>query len=260
MPLALKPADLIMIVVVTAQVLTVAYIHAPRAKSMIYMLPLPFSTGLVSTGHGIDTTHMLGMAVVWGFLWLIWLLHTRLRVPIILADLCGIAVYGMAGFALAKVVPAHSGLASPWYWTAASILLVLSLLALRLRHPQEPGHRSAMPLPLKGALVVLVILVLIGVRSSLRGFMPTFPLATIFTVYEARHSLRTLAQRIPIFIAGFTFMATVIAWLLPVQTPIAPVDYVLPLLCGWAVFIPVYLGLDFWYARQHASPRLGHTQ
>ena len=55
-------AEIAMMVIVTVQVLVIAYLQSPRVKSMVYMLPIPFSTALVTTGRGIDATHLVGMA------------------------------------------------------------------------------------------------------------------------------------------------------------------------------------------------------
>ena len=245
-------AEIAMMVIVTVQVLIIAYLQSPRAKSMVYMLPIPVSTALGTTGRGIDATHLVGMAAVWAFMWLAWLLHSRWGLHIVLADACSAIFYCLVSLACAKTIPVDSGLGSGLYWACALVLLVGSAAALLLPCPVEPGHRSSMPVALKAVLVLILIALLLSARHRLRGFMPTFPLASVFTVYEARHSLKTFAIRFPIFIIGFIVMAAVIARLLPAGADLRPAQYILPLAAGWAVFLPTYLLLDRWYARRNA--------
>ncbi len=242
--------DLILLLVVTGQVLALAYLHSPRAKSLVYMLPLPFSAALVATGHGVDATHIIGMGAVWGFLWLVWLLHVRWGMKIILADVCSLLLYAGLSLLLAAWVPVTWTVHSAGYWVAIGVLLVACAAASRLPPPRESGHRSSLPIAIKGPLVFALILVLILSKNALRGFMPSFPMVTVFAVYEARHSLRTLAQRMQIFVAGFACMASVIAVLLPAQSGLTPTQYLLPLAAGWAVYLPLYWLLDRWYTRR----------
>jgi len=246
----LGPAELAMMAIVTAQVVAIAYLSSPRSKSLVYMLPIPFSTALVTTGRGIDATHLLGMAVVWAFPWLAWYLHGRRGWPVLLADACGVLLYAGATLAFTSLVPAQAGLGTPWFTAAAIVLLAACLPAFGFSPPAEPGHRSRLPVAFKAALILGLIAALLALRKPMRGFMPAFPLATIFTVYEARHSLKTLSMRFPIFLVGFIGMAAVMAWLLPAGGPLRPTAYLLPLAAGWAVYVPFYLLLDRWYTQR----------
>lgn len=240
----LSPADAALIVCVAAISVSLAYVHSPVAKSIIYMVPVPFSLALFTTGCGVDVTHVVGLGCAWAFSWIVLLVHRRLGVNIILAELLAIVIHVNVGLATVRLVPS-SGPAGAWAYRAACAgLLAVGLLALRLPHRAEPGHRSPMPPAVKIPLVLLLVTGLILARRPLHGFMPTFPMVTTFAVYEARHSLYTLARRMAICVVGFIPMIVVIRFLLPAEGPVAPGEYLLALAFGWAVYIPMYVFLN----------------
>lgn len=252
------PADIALVVAVTGMAVGMAYLHSPRAKSLVYMLPIPFSLALISTGRGIDATHMVGMGAVWIFLWVVWLLHSVAGLNIIVADLAAIAIHAAGSLALARALPAAGSRGEPpWFWGSCAAVAVVSLCALLPRTRGERGHRSDMPVYVKAPLVLVLVACLIAAKEPLRGFMPSFPMASVFAVYEARHSLKTLTMRFPIFMFGFAGMAAVLRILLPARGPIAAVDFLLPLAASWAVYVPIYLAMDKWHSRRAAADNGG---
>lgn len=242
--------DVALALVVTGQTLLLAYLHSPRAKSLVYMIPLPFSTALVATGRGVDLTHVVGMAAVWAFVWVVWWLYARRGVRIVAADLLAIVAYCAVGFALARLLPHGLGVRSPWFWTGLAAVALAAGAALFLPHPPEPGHRSALSPWVKAPVVLGLVFFLICTKNALRGFMPAFPMVSVFAVYEARHSLRTLAQRFPIFVLAWTAMALLLALLLPPGPALPPRAYLLPLAAAWALFLPLQFLLERWYTRR----------
>jgi len=237
-------ADLVLLLGVTGMAVGMAYVRSPRAKSLVYMLPVPFSLALVTTGKGVDATHAIAFFAVCLFVWLVWFLHARLKLNIILADVTAIACYCAFGLAMTRVVPSSGDRALPWFATALAVIALGGAAAMILPHREEPGHRSRMSPAIKAPLVILVVAALVLAKRPLRGFMPGFPIATIFAVYESRRSLYTLARRFPIFLLGVVPMIVVLRVLLPEQEPIAVREYVVALAGGWAVYLPIYLALD----------------
>jgi len=247
-------ADVGLILAVTGMSVGVAYLHSARAKTLLYMLPIPFTLGFISSGHGVDATHPLAFLLVWAFPWNVYVLHSRLRVPIFVADAIALVVHVAVSLVLARVVPVRggAGLGVPeavWFMVLLVGLLVLAGLALHLlpaRH--ESGHRSALPVHIKIPVVMAVIVGIVLSKQMLRGFMPAFPMVTVIAVYEARKSLYTLAGRFPICLIGLVPVMFVLRWLVPYNDPTLA-DCALGLTCGWAVYIPVYLLLNRVYNR-----------
>jgi hypothetical protein len=65
--------------VLTAFVTTLAYVRSPRAKALIYSLPVPFSCAYLATRLPINATHLTGLALVVGYNWAVYLLRARCR-------------------------------------------------------------------------------------------------------------------------------------------------------------------------------------
>ena len=239
------PADWALAVVVTVMSVGMAYVRSPRAKSLIYNLPIPFSAALVATGRGVDVTHLLGMFGVWAFVWAVRAFHLGLGIPILAADLLAIALYAGFGLSMARVVPAAGTPAEcVLFWTAVAALLAAGLLGLRIARRNEPSHRSQLPFYVKLPLVFLLVTMLVLLKHSLRGFMPSFPMVTVFAVYEARYSLHTLGRRFTFFMLGFAVMATILRLILPVGAAPPPVSFLLALGAGWAAYLPLCWWLD----------------
>jgi hypothetical protein len=253
-------ADIVLILVVTFMSVGMAYVHSPRAKSLLYMLPFPFSVALISTGRGLDVTHVLGMLAVWGFPWVVYVLHRKLGLNILFADIAAIVIHTGISLCLAGLLPVQGEMRwgigeASWFNLLCLFILITGGLSLRfVPHREEDGHKSPLPPWVKGPIVLAIISLLILNKEALRGFMPSFPMVTIFAVYESRKSLFTLASRFPICLIGFMPMVLVIRALVPYENPTLQ-DYLIGLGVAWACYIPIYLLLDrFHNAKRAAEP------
>ncbi len=244
MKLPLGPADLALVAVVTAMATAMAYLRSPRAKSVAFCLPLPFTAAVVSSGQPVGLTHLAGLALVTAFPWLVWLLHARRGLNIVAAAGVAVAAYLGAGFLFARLLPGGGAVEAGAFWAGLGVLLLAALALLALPGRAEPGHKSAMPVYLKVPAVAAIVLGIVAVKEPLRGFMPMFPYATIFAVYESRRSLHTLAWRMPIMALAFLPMLAACRLILPAH------GYLAALACGWAFFVPIALGLDRWFAKR----------
>jgi hypothetical protein len=234
----MSPADLALVAVVTAMATATAYLRSPRAKSLAYMLPLPFTAAVVSSGQRVDATHALGIAMVWAYPWLVWLLHCRLRLGILLADAAALVVYLAVGLGLSRLVPREGRAADSLFWSFTAVLAASALGMTFVPTRAEPGHRSRMPIYVKVPLLLLIVTAVVLAKNPLRGFMPTFPYVTVFAVYEARRSLHTLAARMPVFVLGFVPFMVICRELIPAWG-CSPA-----LALAWAAYLPVYLAVD----------------
>ena len=118
------------------------------------------------------------------------------------------------------------------------------VIHLAARRCEEPGHRTPLPLWQKLPIIVGVILGLVLAKQVLRGFMPTFPMVTIITVYEARRILWAICRAAPSAVLGIAPMQIVAH----MAQPSLGLGGALAL--GWAAFLAVMIPLSWrmWFA------------
>lgn len=246
-------ADVLLVVGVSAISVAMAYAQAPRAKSILHMIPVPFSLGLVSTGRGVDVTHVAGVLALWAFFWLAWWLHARNGWHILAADAAAVFVYSMLGIVSARFLP-HDDPGGLWFFSAVGLMAVTSAVALLAPQRMEPGNKSKLPIYVKVPLVMLAVTAVVTAKNALRGFMPTFPLLGIFAVYEGRRSLHTLAVRIPILNLCFIGMLLTVRFLLPAGG-VEPTawQYAVALAPGWLAYAAMFMVADRFYTWRNAG-------
>jgi len=187
----LSPADVALVVVVSAMATAMAYIRKPVLKAAIYLVPLPFTAAAISAGFEVEVTHALGVLLIPTFIWTVRWLHLKGGLPVVVADVVGAGAYCAAGWTLVRVVP-RSDLS---FWAVVGLSVASGLVLGRVvPNRQETAHRTSLPVALKVPLGVVVVLCLVALKGALRGVMTTFPYVGVFAVYEARHSLWTLGR------------------------------------------------------------------
>lgn len=198
--------DLVMLAAVSAQATTLAYLHRPRWKALLYVLPIPFTTATLALGEPVGPTHALGLFLTFFFPFATWWLHVRLRWHIIASIAAAAVAYCAIGAAVATSVPVNE----LTFWLALAATFGLAAVMHRhLPHRKEPGHRSPLPVPVKFAVMAGVVSVLILLKQCLHGFMATFPMLGVVAMYEARHSLWTLCRHVPVLMLAMAPMLAV---------------------------------------------------
>ncbi|MER7891236.1 hypothetical protein ABTX15_15565 [Micromonospora sp. NPDC094482] len=215
------------VLLVTAVVWAVSLIRSVRLRAFVASLPLPMSAALLATGYRVDGAQLLGVVGLNLFFGLVALTHHRLRWPIILADLAGVAGYLALAVALRPLaVPFAPALAG----TVALWLLAMLVLHRRVAgrtpprsdpgragvdaapapsaraaagaagpsppapareasSPVEGGRRPNLPAPAK-LLLILGGAALTGLLGQLlRGLVVTFPYAGVLVAVEVRREL-----------------------------------------------------------------------
>ena len=238
-------ADLALVLVVTFLAVGTAYFPSPRAKSICFSIPLPFSAALISSGQSVDATNAIGFLAIWAFVWLAWFLYTKKIWPILLAELAALLFY----LSISYIVPfyvGHEGLIeSICFWSAWGLMIPVSLaMIVLLPAKHESHHKSPLPVPLKTLLIFMMVLFVVLAKSHMRGFITSFPYVTIFAVYESRHSLYTVARRMPSFIIPFLPVLLFCRYL-----P-AHVGFTGALIASWVCFIPMFILMDRFYTRR----------
>ncbi len=206
--------------VLTAFVISIAYVHRPRAKAFIYSLPVPFSCAYLATHLPINATHLTGLLLVVGYNWLVYLL-VRAKFPLVPAILFAAGAY-FGGAVLLRPLAAVS------LWWIAAAALPAWLLALATYRPRsEPGHRSRTPWFIKAPLIFTIAIAVYNATTLLAGGVGMFPYAGIFASYESRHSLRTLAGQFTLNALGL------LACLLTIHLAEGRIPAPWPLALGW---------------------------
>ncbi|MFH0963234.1 MAG: hypothetical protein V2A58_04385 [Planctomycetota bacterium] len=233
--MTLTPGDLLLAAIVSSMAAAIAYVRDPVRKAVIYILPLPFTAATLTLNLPVDSSHLVGAALLPAFVWTVRALYVKARLPIVLADALPLIAYGPVGWLLLRSLPAGDLL----FWIALVLLGGVSILLDRfLPRPSEPGHRTSLPLYVKVPITVATVLVVMAVKSSLRGIVATFPYVGMFAVYEARHSLYTLGRRC------FTLSALLAAMFAVMKLLQGRIGVPLALACGWAAYLALFLLLN----------------
>ncbi|MEW2329973.1 hypothetical protein AB0880_19415 [Micromonospora chersina] len=183
------------VLLVTAVVWAVSVLRSVRLRAFVYSLPLPMTLALVTTGHPVEGAQLLGVVGLNLFFLTVAVTHRRLRWPILLADLAGIAVYvALSAGVLAVPVPFEAALAG----TVALWALAMVLLRRRPAAAPPPGpadaRRDGLAAPVK-LVVIFVGALLSGLLGGLlRGMVVTFPYSGVLVAVEARRQLAEFSR------------------------------------------------------------------
>ena len=244
--------DVALLVIVTAQAGAIAYLHQPRWKVLVLSLPLPFTLASLALARPVDATHAAGIALLLAFAHGVRVLHRRARLPIVAAIVASALAYGLVAAAGARVLP--TGPAA--FWITAGVVMAIALtLHLTTSHHPEPGHRSPLPVWIKLPVIAGVICMLIAGKQILSGFMAVFPMVSVVTAYEARHSLWAVCRQLQILaMAIVPMMATV--RLTQDAIGLGPA-----LLVGWGALLVVLLPLTWkmWFAARATPSVAGNS-
>ena len=224
--------DIALIAVVTAQVALVAYLHRPLWKALVLTLPFPFTLASLALGRRVDATNVLGLLLLLGTVNVVRWLHYRMRVAIMPSIGIGVAANMLAAVGLAPLVPTGN---AAFYVSAAAVAGVSGLIFFLTPMPDEPGHRTPLPVHVKVPGVAAMVTGLVLLKALLLGFMTTFPMVTTFALYEARHSLRTVCRQMAGFVLAFMPMVMICRLAHP-AIGLSPA-----LLLGWTVFLSIWI-------------------
>ena len=183
-------ANLLSALAISAVISFMALLKGSKARALVYSLPIPITTALIATGGKVDRFSIIGIALVTGFLWGMYVLHQRLSWNILLADVLLAAVYVVAAYLLAKTVTV------PFIIVAVGYLLLWVVAMQRLREARAAHQQTAQkaaPVWAKAIVVFGLAYALFTLKIYLATFVVTFPYSGVFAVYEGRKMLHILA-------------------------------------------------------------------
>lgn len=228
--MSINPWDIALVIVVTLQATALAYISSPRWKALMLMLPLPFTTIVLSLGRPLDASNLLAMVVL-----LVYTLSVRTLyqyIPIVPAVALSALLYIVLGSFLANAIPPGNVV----FWTSAIVIFILGVLLLRIVPPPDgPNHRTPLPLWQKLPAILLVVAIIVTIKNSLQGFASLFPLLGTVGAYEVRHNLWILVRSAPVLLCALTLMVIV------TRLTQDHIGLGFALLLGWIIYIPVLI-------------------
>lgn len=235
--------DGLLIAVVTAQSLAMAYAGSPRFKRLFMTLPFPFTVVVLSVGRPIDASNFVSMAVLLGYTQACRLLPSRFGVPIVPTILVSVAGYTAVGWLLSDLVPTSDEA----FWISAAVTVVAGFwLARILRDVDERPYRTTLPLAVKLPVLLLISTVLVLIKNGLQGFAGFFPLVSVIAAYETRTSPWTLAKPVPVL------MITIAPMLVAARLVQPTYGLGTGMAAGWLVFLFVFALL--WRRESRARP------
>lgn len=230
--LTLTGWDILLVLVASLQATALAYLGHPRWKAFLLTLPVPFTFATLSVGQPIGPTNVIGLVLLMGYTYGVYLLHARWRVPIVLSiALCAAGYCGAATFLAARLPTSEAA----FYLSVLGVFFAGVALYRVMPWRGEPSHRSPMSPYIKGPLIALVILFLVIIKQQLQGFMTVFPMVSIAASYEGRRCLWTLARQIPVL------MMTTLPMMVTIHLLGPAVGMGWSLVGGWIVFLGVLI-------------------
>lgn len=162
-----------------------------RLKATIYTLPIPITIALIATGGKIESSNIIGLMLICGFIGMTMLLHNRLKLHVAISDVVAALAYIGVGYILVRTI-------SISFLSIVAIYVSLwgMLISWYHRHPvQENATTPAIvPPALKGVGVSAISLLLFSIKDTLAGVVVTFPYSGVFAVLEAKDNLATFLR------------------------------------------------------------------
>jgi hypothetical protein len=235
--------DLLLVLVVSAEALLLAYVGDPRWKAVFSTLPLPFTITYLAIGLPVAATNVLALPLLMLYYQVVRVLYERWSVPIVPAIALAVLTYSIVGAVLAQVLPSTE--ATFWLVSAAVWLAGIVLLAKSPRRT-EAGHRSPLPVYLKLPITVALVALLVSIKSLLAGFATLFPLVGTIAAYEARYSLGTVGRQLPVLFIAMVPMMVAIRLVQPL------LGVGVALVAGWLMFLVLYVPLTWssWFRQE----------
>jgi microcin C transport system substrate-binding protein len=222
-----------------------AYVSAPRVKSIFLTLPLPFTTVALAVGLPLDAANVLSLVLLFGYIHAIRALHDGLGWPILPSIGTALAGYGAVGWLAADIVPPGDHA----FWIAAAAVFLFGTWWLRRHAPRaERPYRTQLPVWQKLPLVLAIVLLLVTIKQELRGFATLFPLVGVVGAYEARFHLWTMSLTVP------TLMVALVPLMATARLVQDDLGLGWALACGWIVLLLVLIPLLRWQWRRWPAP------
>lgn len=161
-------------------------VRGVRAKGLLFVFPVMITIGLVATQGRVDASNVVGVALIWVFLGVTYVVQLAWEGHIFVADALGVAAYVGLGAVIA------SGALTDF---RTAVVLVTTAWAVMVwwfhRHPSEegPARLSVMPPWVKALVAGGASAAILSTYPLIAGMVVTFPYQGLFAVVEVRDNL-----------------------------------------------------------------------
>lgn len=229
--------DWLLVFMVTALGTVSAYLKDPQLKAVTATIPIPFGFAYLAVGKIIDTPNVIAGFYCMLFANLVRFLTYKLKCPIVLSIVIGLAFVVFAGTFTLPLLPQGEGI-----FLGACLFDFLVGFTLFQKQKYQSGVRYKTPLPvyIKAPAIACVVGGLMVIKSFMQGFCTSFPMMNSIVSYESRFSLGDQCRQLPVFLMVgplmFIIMRYTELWF--------GLNHWIVLIIGWTVFTPPYMLLN----------------
>jgi len=218
--------------IIALTIILIASVKDNKVKALIYSLPIPITFALIATKSNIDNSHVIGLFLLSAFLWSVFYLSKKLKIPVFLSDILCSLGYVILGFIFIKLLPTG-------FWELTAIYFLSWVISLKRYTPiPEKSKKDELHSLIKGSIVFPIALGLLFLKSFLRGIVVTFPFSGIFAVWEVREALYTLAGE-------FTKNSlAILIFFIVIKISSQYIGFYPSIGLGWLFYLPVFLCLQ----------------
>lgn len=208
-------------------IFTMSILKVGHLKALVYSLPIPITVALVATNGHVNTSNIIGLFILCGFLWMVyWLVNHKTTIYI--ADSISSVAYILIGYVAITYIRAPFALSAFAY-----LIAWLAFISFYKHVSDKKVKSSAKVMPIvKLPIVTILAYALLSLKSYLAGVVVTFPFSGVFAVVESRHSLKTLA-------AVFTRNSIAILGLFVTMFYLDHMQLGIRIIVGWVVYLVI---------------------
>ncbi len=211
--------------VLTGYVSLINIMRAPRLKLLVLSTPIPFSCAFLASGIRINSSHLTGLFLVTLYHWAVLRANRGLGLWLLPTIACCAAAY----VALAMVIKPIEHV--PFLYVFCPVIAIWAVWFVFYKPVYEPGYRSPTAWYIKAPIIFVIGISIYFLTGLMGGAVTSFPYAGVFTSFEMRRSLRTLAGQFTVNNITFLFMLLAM-WL--AQEQLGPLG---TLAVGWVVVL-----------------------
>ena len=229
--------DWLLVIVVTTLGTISAYLKDPQLKAVTATIPIPCGFAYIAVGLPMGAANAISGFMCLLYVHIVRILHYKVKGPIVLSILAGLAFFVTFGTFLMPRIPD-----SEPFFIGVCIFDCLVGIILFQTQTYKPGVRYKTPLPvyIKAPAIAFVVSGLMLIKRLMGGFCTSFPMMNSIVSYESRYSLGDQCRQLPLFLIAAPFMFVEMHF---IETRLG-LNHWIVLLCGYALFAAIYWPLN----------------
>jgi hypothetical protein len=174
-------------------IVIISLVKNSTIKAIVYGLPIPITLATIALQRGVDTTHIIGLFLLTGFLWLVYKLN-QMKIGIYTSNILASIAYVVLGYFFINFIDTNG---TTFGILCASYFILWLIFVLRVDFSKQKSNiskRKKVSVFVKGPTVFVVANFLLFMKNLLGGIITTFPFSGVFTVVEMRDDLEVLSK------------------------------------------------------------------